>query len=577
MHAPARNGVAEIAFTPPIDSDREAARRAVRLAAVCVLGVVAAGLIAIPRISMRDYIGFSLFFEQFVRIEPAPLCLVAGFAVVVLLCTRQLGSVDVELSQPRYRPWVIALGSLLVAAVVWGGITLVFHRFLLADDEYSAWFQAVIYSRGHASAVVAPEWCRWIAALTPTSISATPGCTWRLSYLPIHSLYNAGFIALGLDRLGGPVAAGLSVWLVASIARKVWPSRPLRAYLAALFTATSTQVLFMSMTMFSMSTHLLFSLAWLWLYVDERKWSNALLPWVGVAALGVHSPFPHALLIPPFLLRYLRNRRYAFLGYVAAVYAGGLSYWYGYLARVSNESAPAFASPGATAAVAKGLFHLPTAVQSLTTGLHLALVPSWNAPLVILLMIVAMLSWDRLDTFSRDASLSVVLIIVARMLMPTPQGEGWGYRFIYDALGIIALLAAVGVERLATATGARTATRLIVASLAISLFVQLPLRARNVAQVISPYRNGLEWMSTLPYDVVIYPADLVNWGRQLVRNDPFLRNTPKIMSRRELTPENQAALAATATLRQTTISRADLIAHGLPLAPFSMGAFQIAP
>lgn len=506
--------------------DREAARRAVRLAAFCVLGVVAAGLLAIPRASMRDYVGFSLFFEQFVHIEPVPLLIVAVFAGLVLACVRRGSVGDPTLPQPRYRPWIFALGGALVVVVVWLGIVLVFHRFLLADDEYSAWFQALIFAHGRTSATVGPEWCRWIAALTPTSISAGPDCSWRLSYLPLHSLYNAAFIALGLGRLGGPVAAGLSVWLVASIARKLWPEKPMRAYLAALFMATSAQLLFMSMTMFSMSTHLLLSLVWLWLYVHDRRWSNVVLPWVGVAALGVHSPFPHALLIPPFVLRYLRQRRWSLFLYVAAVYGIGLSYWYGYLTHVPAGSSVTFASPSATASIAKGLFHLPSAVQGLTTALHLALIPSWNAPIVVLLMVVAMLSWKRLDTFSRDASLSIALVILARTLMPTPQGEGWGYRFIYDTLGLVALLAAIGVERLAVATSARTALRLVAASAVASIVVQLPLRARDVSRVVAPYRIGYEWMSTLPYDAVIYPADLVSWDDSSCATIPSFAAAP---------------------------------------------------
>src|SRR6185312_2901037 len=101
--------------------------------------------------------------------------------------------------------------------------------------------QALSFSRGQRSPLVPPSWCPWIGSLTPSSIYSDTTCRWRLSYLPLHSLLQAPFIALGVDRLGVPLTAGVSVWLVASIARKLWPARPIRAYLAALALATSTQ------------------------------------------------------------------------------------------------------------------------------------------------------------------------------------------------------------------------------------------------------------------------------------------------------------------------------------------------
>ena len=58
---------------------------------------------------------------------------------------------------------------------------------------------------------------------------------------------------------------------------------------------------------------------------------------VGVIALGVHSPIPHALFIPPFLLRYLRNKRFALLAYVGAVYAFGLLYWLHWAANLGRD------------------------------------------------------------------------------------------------------------------------------------------------------------------------------------------------------------------------------------------------
>ncbi len=358
--------------------DVPSARAAIRLACFGTLGIIGAGLLAIPVVDNVQYTMYSLFFEQYVKIEAPALLLVAAFAAVVLLTLRTAaGDSDIPRDVPQweFKQWRIALLALALLVVVYAGIRLVFHGYLLADDEYSAWFQAQIFARGRAFATVPAAWCPYINALTPTSIVAGADCTWRLGFLPLHSLINAPFIAAGVGRLGGPVIAALSLCLVASIARKVWPDRPARAYLAALFFATSTQVMFMSMTFFSMPTHLLVSLVWLWLYVDNRRTSLLLLPWVGVIALGVHSPFPHGLFAAVFILRYLRDKRFAVFGYVAAVYLLGLSYWYGYMQGLSSPGSSTFASPSATAGVAAHLFSIPAAEVRLTSAMDLALIP----------------------------------------------------------------------------------------------------------------------------------------------------------------------------------------------------------
>lgn len=541
----------------------EDARRAVRMACLAVLGIVAAGLIAIPEVNSVMFSAWSLFYQQYAEIEGVPLVIVAVFALVVFALARWGSHDATELPRPSFKPWIVALCGVAVVGLALAGIHWFFHGYFLADDEYSAWFQALIFARGRASASVPPDWCRWIAAITPTAIhSNAEKCTWRLSYLPIHSLMQAPFIAAGVGRLGVPLLSGLSVLLTAAIARKLWPSKPMRAYVAAFFMVTSTQVLFMSMTMFSMVTHLFFCLIWLWLYVDDRRWSNVVLPWVGVAALGVHSPFPHALFVPPFVLRYLWKRRFAMFAYVSAVYAFGLMYWYGYLTGIATDSAAHVASFTATAAVSKGIFSAPSVLLGITAVMHLALIASWNAPVAVILVVAAILSWKQLDTFCRDATLSVALILIARLLMPTSQGEGWGYRYAYDALAAFALLSAVGFEVLASAVGARRAITLAFVAGAAALVVQLPLRAANVERIVGPYQRGFAWIESLNYDAVLYPTIDVLWGRQLVQNDPFLRNRPIIVSTTELSPDDYQALVHDRSKRVYAIPADSIRAHG---------------
>lgn len=542
-----------------------------------MLGVVGAGLAAAPGVGAFNYAANSLFFEQFSKIEPRSLWVIAGSVAMLLVAMARPGAGSPELPSPRYRAWIIALLACAVAAITLGGIRWIFHGYLLADDEYAMWFQSLIFAHGDRVATVSREWCPYITALAPDTTVPSADCSWFTNVLPIHSLIQAPFIALGVGRLGMPLMAGACTWLTASIARKLWPERPARAYVAAVFMATSTQLLFMSMTMFAMTTHLFFSLVWLWLYVDDRRWSNVLLPLWGVLALGVHSPFPHAFLIPPFVLRYLWRRRYAMFGYVSVVYALGLMFWLGYLHRPHGAASAAvqLASPAATVQAGTSVFQLPTAFQGLITALHLALIPSWNAPLAIILAVAAMLSWRRLDAFSRDAVLSILFVIAARMLVPTTQGVGWGYRFVFSGLGLFALLAAIGTERLAEAVGSRRTIALIAACSAAALCVQIPLRAADVDRIVGPYRRGFDWLSSRDYDAVVFPVIYVAWGRPLVRNSPYLENRPKILSSLELTQDQLQTLTRNPALRVKVLERDSVFAHGFPHSIIKIGGMWV--
>ncbi|MEO6877430.1 MAG: hypothetical protein ABI205_03045, partial [Gemmatimonadaceae bacterium] len=385
-------------------------------------------------------------------------------------------------------------------------------------------------ARGKWSAVVAPEWCRWIPHITPTTIARPQPCTWHFGYLPIHSMVRALFIAAHVDRFAGPVLAALTVLLVGATARRLWPTKPYRMWIAMAVLATSTQFLVMSMTMYSMPTHLLFASIWLWLYVDDRRWSIILLPVIGVLAMGVHSPIPHGLLIPLFWLRYVRQRRFGTAAYVAVVYAMGATFWYGQLVGLHASTATLGTQAAATASTAVSLFHLPSLLDMYTNAMNAALVATWNTPVAVICAFAAGIAWHRLNTFERDAALTLLFILVARAFSNGLQGEGWGYRFIYSGLGVFALLAASGAELLASVLGARRAGMLLVTSLAASVVIQLPMRGVQVEGIIRPYYRAYDLLSHQHARIVVFPSADFMWARQLLRNDPFLDQRPVIMS-----------------------------------------------
>ena len=80
--------------------------------------------------------------------------------------------------------------------------------------------------------------------------------------------------------------------------------------MAVALLATSSQVVLTSGSGYTMPAHLLANLLWLWLYLrGDRRRGRSRCSWAGSRS-GLHSPFPHALFVAPFLVRLLRERRW---------------------------------------------------------------------------------------------------------------------------------------------------------------------------------------------------------------------------------------------------------------------------
>jgi hypothetical protein len=542
------------------------ARSAVKLAAILTLFLVGTGVLAMYVAAHLELWRASVFYGQFTMIEGPALVILAGFAITVLVMVSRTAATAQPL-EPEI-PWLadstprriaITLGVLVITVV---GTRVIFHDYLLYDDEYSGWFQAVIYSRGARTAHVPAEWCRWIASLTPTSISEKSPCTWSLSYLPVHSMIRGAFLALRADRLAEPVLAAAAVLLTFMTARRAWPDRPDRAVLAALFLAASTQFLVTAMTGFAMTSHLFFSMLWLWLYVRPERWALAVLPWVGTIALGLHSPFTHVLFVAPFIVRFLFQRRWGAFAYLAIVYCLGLLFWTQEFNPYGRATLAVAATPAVVGKVATKIAMNPRG-DGISGAMSIALLATWSVPLVILCLLVAFLLWKRLDGFARWLGLSLLCTIGGRAIFFGVQGGGWGHRYAFGVLGNLALLAAIGAEFMAEALGRRRAYGLVAASLVAALAILLPLRGVQVERIVRPYARASHWLESHPVDIVVVPIQSVRWGHQLLRNDPFLRNTPKLVSLPGLKPGELDALLAAHPGRVRVVTRDELLAFGL--------------
>lgn len=568
-------------------SEANLQRRDVVLACVATLVLLAAGIFA-NAVAVKRALKFgSLFFEQFNAMEMPAIALIAAFTLgilAILIWNRRQGE-RLEIlpaDERRIAPPGWALPALLtvVGAVIVAGFFVAFHRYYIADDEYSAWFQARIFARGATSVRVPPQWCEFARAITPTTIASPRPCTWQLAFLPGHSLVRAAFLALRADWLAGAVVAAISLLLVFSIARKLWPSRPERAWLSVAILAASTQLLFMSMTMFSMSTHLLFALIWLWLYVDDRHWSIALLPVASFCELGAHSSAPHLCWVAPFILRYALQRRWLEFSYTALGLVIAILLWtrYGTLAANPAAAAATVSVVSSASTAAQGYLSVLAKLQwdPFVTAMNLALVATWNSPIVIVALILGMLAWAKQDGFVRTCIVSLVLTVALRAITWSLQGEGFGYRFIYDNLGEIALICVGGIEVLGSAIGMIATKRLLLVSAAATVLIQLPMRFLQVDALATPWARTYAWLTSQPAKVVVFNPGDVMWGRQLLRNDPFFEQGPVLVSAPELPKGGLEKLRAMYPGQVRVVSKAELMQFGLERQPMMFGSLRIS-
>jgi hypothetical protein len=198
-------------------------------------------------------------------------------------------------------------------------------------------------------------------------------------------------------------------------------------------------------------------------------------------------------------------------------------------------------------------YFLLRALYQLTTGEH-------NAPTIMLMNILRFISWQnpfllplmvlaygaiRNGTgIARELAAGLCLTICAMGLIMVAQGHGWGFRYLHGLIGSAALLGGYGwvdlVSRAEDAEAAATRTALAVSS-ALAVFVLFPVHALQAHDFTAPYVRASAAIASAPSDIVIVDQTGLRAGEDLVQNDPFLRNRPKVL---ELTEIDEARLPA---------------------------------
>ena len=434
-----------------------------------------------------------------------------------------------------WRPvWAIAI---LAACLSYAGTYLVYRHFALSFDEFMAECDATIIAHGRLIAPVAAEWRDYVGALQPMLMLQVPGGDfWASSYLPVNAGIRALFMLLGDSALAGPVLSAVALLALYGVARRLWPERPDAALISTLLLACSSQFLMTAMTPYAIAAHLALNLVWLWLFLRDTRTSHALAAGVAFAACGLHQVAFHPLFAAPFLLTVLRSRRWKLAAFYAAAYAAICLFWILYWTLLlKSTGAPSMQSAGA--GMANLLRHIDDMVEHnlLTTipnvGLLVLRFVAWQSPLLIPLALIGFIAFRRQNTMVRDLALGFALTVGVLLILVPFQGHGWGYRYLHGLLGSASLLAAQGWIYLTERTGpTRRQTAALLTSLCVSLFVIFPWYAYQTRTFISPYLSATEAIAHSSAQVVLIDPVDVWYGIDLTRNDPFLRNSPKVMA-----------------------------------------------
>jgi hypothetical protein len=527
--------------------------RDLRLASIVCALAIAAGVAGafIPTAGRSSFVWLTTFFF---RVQDAPWLLwialmLLGFGILRLPATPRPAA-PTMLRNPR-----VAIAILTALVFVCGiiGTHVIFHGFPLSRDEILAEFDAIILRSGMAIAPVASEWRPFASALAPTfMLPIADGAGYVSAYLPV----NAGFRALmGLltdSAWTSPLLAALAVVAVFGVARRLWPARLDAALISALLVATSSQVLVTSMTSYAMTAHLTLNLIWLWLFLRDDRIGHGAAIAVGFLASGLHQLIFHPLFVAPFIVRlWASGRRPLALAYIAGysvICLFWISYWQimiawqGFSQQASSGAGPLYFI--ARAAFLLASFH--------GTGLGLMLknvlrFVDWQNPIILPLAVLAYRPVRNGDGIARELSTGLALTLAAMFILLPYQGHGWGYRYLHGLIGSLSLLAGYGwiaLSERATRNEMATSWMMLTIGSAVAWLVLLPAHAKQAHDFAMPYIRATDAIEHASTDLVIVDKSGLHFAEDLVRNDPFLRNRPKVLDLTLLDEANLADLCA---------------------------------
>jgi hypothetical protein len=527
---------------------RELRRVLIGCALMIAIGTVVASAFEIefiPTIAAPQFVWLTAYFFQAQdRVWLVAVALLFLTLAVVPLPSIPSRAMSLISRKPRVAGIVLTLCVLLVGVA---GTYAVFHGYHLTRDEFLAEFDGIIFRSGKFVAPIDPAWQPFAAALEPRfMLPVLQDVGFVSSYLPV----NAGFravVGLMVDaNWTSPLLAAGAVLATFGVARRLWPTRLDAAVVSAVLVATSSQVLVTSMTSYAMTAHLALNMIWLWFYLRDDRIGHGAAIATGFLATGLHQLIFHPLFAVPFIVRLWESKRRSLALLYVASYAAICVFWIAYwkLILVWQGISPEVSDNTGPLYFLARIFVLVADFQWVGADLMLKNVLrfiSWQSPALLPLALLAYPAARRGSGMAAELMAGVVLTLLAMFMLLPYQGHGWGYRYLHGLIGSAALLGGYGwitlIGRISHDEIGASRTMLAVCS-AIAVLVLLPAHAMQAYDFVLPYVRASNAIGQAPTDVVIVDKSKLLFAEDLVRNDPFLRNRPKVLDLSNLSDAN---------------------------------------
>ena len=431
--------------------------------------------------------------------------------------------------------------------------TFVLHgSYDFVRDELMATFDARIFGHGLFMAPVAEQWRGLVPSMLPRfGVSVVDNAAWASAYLPGNAAFRALVGAAVVPQLANPLLAASAAWATWSLARLFWPQRPDAAIVAIVLLATSTQVLFMAMTSFAMTGHLLLNLVWLRLFLRNDRAGHLGACIVGALACGWHQLAFHPLFVLPFIGHLWWTRRWTAAAGYSLFYVTVCALWIVY-GRLASVEAGVTLSAGVN--VGPGLVNYWHVTLRLLgdfswDGLLLMLFNvlrfvAWQNPMLLALVAAAAVVPRQLPVPIRLALCGLALTLAVATAVQPFQGHGWGYRYVHGYIGALCLVAASAWVIFVpdVRISGRGAWPLLAAACGYVVFVQLPVQAFQVHGVLAPRIEASAVIARSGADFVVVDQRGLFFAEDLVRNDPLLQRKPVTLNLLQLKEREIARL-----------------------------------
>lgn len=404
---------------------------------------------------------------------------------------------------------------IVVAAVTYMAVFIVFHHYAVSRDEQAAEFAARYLADGRLGWPLPAPLRNLGKAMMPLYTTIWPSYV-SSDYLPINSAIRALFVRIGDQWLAGPVLLAIGIAALWSCARRIWPDRPHATTIAVVMAATSTQLLVNAATPFAMTGHFALNAIWLACFLRGGRAGHAVALVIGLFASGLHQAHFHIVFVMAFVVWLAIDGRCR----LAMLYGGAcLFYWFiWYFAYVGLMhdilgTPIGIRSSGSALDYPKALIGRLTQMQP---GESITRFLAWQNVLLLPLAITGAAAVRRSRGQERIL-IGCAIACLAALATPILQDHGYGYRYLHPFIPCFCLLAAGGWIALERRAGHALPVLPLAISIAFAGMVTMPVAIWRIMIGAAPYEAAYHAARSAKADYVFVDTRAGAYLQDIVR------------------------------------------------------------